>query len=205
MTSSTRRTRSNLPLLAILAVCLAPVVFAVLAYYVPALGLRPAGTSNHGRLIEPQRPIPAAADLALTDAQGAAFDLNGLKGQWLLLSAGPGACPEDCVRRLFILRNTHASQGKEVERLNRVWFVIDDAPLNPVVESAYQGTIVLRADPAQLAAWLAPDAADPRAGLLERMWIVDPLGNLMMDFPQGIEPEHVRDDVRTLLKNSRIG
>ncbi|MER1966752.1 hypothetical protein [Castellaniella sp. GW247-6E4] len=205
MTSTTRRPRSNLPLLAILAVCLAPLIFALLAYYIPSLGLRPEGTSNYGRLIDPQRPIPAAADLTLTDAQGAAFDLNSLKGQWLLISAGPGACPEACVRKLFVLRNTHASQGKEVERLNRVWFVTDAAPLNPVVEAAYQGTIVLRADPVQLAAWLAGDEADPQAALLERMWVVDPLGHLMMAFPDTDEPEQVRDDIRTLLKSSRIG
>uniref|UniRef100_UPI003340C98B SCO family protein n=1 Tax=Castellaniella defragrans TaxID=75697 RepID=UPI003340C98B len=205
MTTPVRRPRSRLPLLAILAVCLAPVVFAVLAYYVPALGLRPDGTSNHGRLIDPQRPMPAAADLVLTDVSGRTFDLNSLKGQWLLISAGPGACPENCVRRLFILRNSHASQGKEVERLNRIWFVTDTAPLNPVVDAAYQGTIVLRADPAQLAAWLTVDEADPQAALSGHMWVVDPLGNLMMAFPDASEPEHVRDDIRTLLKNSHIG
>ncbi|WP_269498861.1 SCO family protein [Castellaniella sp. S9] len=205
MTTPAPQSRSKLPLLAIVAVCLAPVVFAVLAYYVPALGLRPEGTSNYGRLIEPQRPMPAAADLVLTDADGQPYDLNALKGQWLLISAGPGACPESCIRKLFVLRNSHASQGKAVERLNRIWFVTDAAPLNPVVDSAYQGTIALRADPAQLAAWLTQDEADPQASLLERMWVVDPLGNLMMAFPDANEPEHVRDDIRTLLKYSRIG
>lgn len=204
MTTSKHR-RSNLPLLAILAICLAPVIFAVLAYYVPALGLRPTGTSNYGRLIDPQRPMPSAAALTLTDAQGQPADLSAFKGQWLLISAGPGACPEQCVRRLYVLRNSHASQGKEVERLNRIWFVTDTAPLNPVVESAYQGTIILRADPTQLAAWLTADEADPQASLHERMWVVDPLGNLMMAFPDTNEPEEVRDDIRTLLKYSRIG
>ncbi len=205
MTTTQHRPRSRLPLLAILAVCLAPVIFAALAYYVPALGLRPAGTSNYGRLIEPQRPMPPASALALTDNQGQPVDLSAFKGQWLLISAGPGACPESCVRKLYVLRNSHASQGKEVERLNRIWFVTDDAPLNPVVESAYQGTIILRGDPAQLAEWLTVDESDPQAGLYERMWVVDPLGNLMMAFPGTDEPEEVRDDIRTLLKYSRIG
>lgn len=184
-------------------VCLAPVVFALLAYYVPALGLRPDSRPRYGQLIEPQRDIPA--DLTLQDAQGQPYDLNQLKGQWVLISTGPGACPETCVRGLFVLRNSHASQGKEVERLERVWIITDDAPPAAVVSEAYVGTHVLRADPAALAAWLAPDAADPAAALAQGLWIMDPLGHLMMQFPDAEQPESVRDDLRTLLKNSRIG
>lgn len=202
MTTASPRPRSLTPLIAIFLIALAPVVFALLAYYVPALGLRPAVQTQYGQLIDPQRPIP---DLSLRDAQGQAYDLKQLKGQWLLISAGPGACPESCVRGLFVLRNSHASQGKNVDRLERILFVTDDAPIAPVVGEAYVGTHVLRADPAQLAAWLAPDAADPAAALATGMWIVDPLGNLMMRFPDGQDPEGVRDDIRTLLKNSRIG
>ncbi|MFV0283491.1 MAG: SCO family protein [Castellaniella sp.] len=203
MTTAPAASRSIRPLIAILLICLAPVVFALLAYYVPALGLRPDTRTSYGVLIEPQRPIPV--NLALRDEQGQPYDLNQLKGQWLLISAGPGACPESCVRGLFVLRNSHASQGKEVDRLERIWFVTDDAPAAPVVEQAYAGTHVLRADPARLAAWLAPEAADPAAALAQGLWIVDPLGNLMMRFPDTRQPEGVRDDIRTLLKNSRIG
>src|SRR5690606_29040778 len=118
---------------------------------------------------------------------------------------GPGACPETCVRGLFVLRNSHASQGKAVDRLERVWIITDDAPPAAVVDEAYAGTHVLRADPAALAAWLAPDAADPAAALAQGLWILDPLGHLMMHFPDATQPEAVRDDLRTLLKNSRIG
>jgi hypothetical protein len=128
-----------------------------------------------------------------------------MKGQWLLVSADRASCSEECVRKLFILRNTHASQGKEVERLNRIWFAIDQAPIAPVVDEAYRGTIVLRADPTQLARWLAPGEADPQVALEKGMWIIDPLGNLMMVYPENAEPERVRKDVRTLLKNSHIG
>lgn len=203
MTTAPAPTRSIRPLIAILLVCLAPVVLALLAYYVPSLGLRPESRTHYGELVNPQRPIPA--DLALRDEQGRPYDLNQLKGQCLLISAGPGACPESCVRGLFVLRNSHASQGKAVERLERVWFIIDDAPAAPVVGEAYAGTHILRADPARLAAWLAPEAEDPVEALARGLWIVDPLGHLMMRFPDAQQPEDVRDDIRTLLKNSRIG
>lgn len=199
--------RSMMPLIMILVISLAPVVFALLAYYVPALGLRPEGTNNYGTLIEPQRPMPDGSALTLTDLDGKPVDLADLRGQWLLLTADEAACPESCVRKLFILRNSHASQGKDVERLARIWFVTDDGQVPGQILDAYRGTHMLRADPAQLAGFLTPEASGAAIAqaLKDPMWIIDPLGNLMMAFPPDADPIEVRDDIRKLLRNSRIG
>lgn len=195
------------PLILIVLLCLAPVVFALLAYYVPSLGLRPSGTSNYGTLVEPQRPMPDAQALPLVSLDGQPFDLESLRGKWLLVSADSGACPESCVKKLFILRNSHASQGKNVERLARIWFLTDDVKVDSQILEAYKGTHMLRADPAKLAAFLAPQAspADLEAALKAPMWIIDPLGNLMMQFPADADPISVRDDISKLIRNSRIG
>lgn len=199
--------RSRLPLVMIVIICLAPVVFALLAYYVPSLGLRPDNTNNYGTIIDPQRPVPAASALPLQTLANEPFDLNSLHGKWILISADQAACPETCVKKLFILRNSHASQGKNVERLSRVWFITDDGLPSEQVMTAYQGTHMLRADRAQLAAWLAPQAtpAEIEHALNAPMWIVDPLGNLMMQFPEDADPISVRNDLSKLVKNSRIG
>lgn len=196
-----------LPVYLIILICLAPIVFALLAYYVPALGLRPEGHTNYGTLIEPQRPMPDSAALPLKTLEGEPYELASLRGQWLLVSADASACPESCVRKLFILRNSHASQGKNVQRLERIWFVLDDGKVSEQVLDAYVGTHMLRADPEKLAAFLAPDAtAEQReAALKAPMWIIDPLGNLMMRFPDNADPESVRGDIRKLIYNSRIG
>lgn len=201
------RLRSKAPLFVILALCLAPLVLALLAYYVPALGLRPAESTAYGELIQPQRPMPEAAALPLTTLDGQPFDLNTLRGKWLLVSADEGACPESCVEKLFILRNSHASQGKNVERLARVWFLTDGAPVPEQIKQAYVGTHMLRADPERLANYLAPQAsaAEREAALKAPMWIIDPLGNLMLEFPADADPVSVRDDIRKLIRNSRIG
>lgn len=207
-TSQTQqKPRSVWPLILIVLLCLAPVVFALLAYYVPSLGLRPSGTSNYGTLVEPQRPMPDAQALPLVSLDGQPFDLESLRGKWLLVSADSGACPESCVKKLFILRNSHASQGKNVERLARIWFLTDDVKVDSQILEAYKGTHMLRADPAKLAAFLAPQAspADLEAALKAPMWIIDPLGNLMMQFPADADPISVRDDISKLIRNSRIG
>ena len=199
--------RSIRPLIVLALACLAPLIFALLAYYVPALGLRPTENTNYGAILQPQRPVPAASQLKLTTLDGEPFDLRSLRGKWLLISADQAACPEACARKLFILRNSHASQGKNVERIKRVWFITDDAAVPENVLEAYRGNLFLRADPAQLADFLAPGApADKRdAALQAPMWIIDPLGNLMLEFPPEADPIKVRKDISKLLFSSRIG
>ena len=138
-TQSPARPRSMTPLYLLIAISLAPVLFALAAYYLPSLGLRPDESNAYGQLIEPQRSTPDDSALALHNLQGEAFDLQSLRGRWVLLSADESACPESCVRKLFILRNSHASQGKNVERLARVWFVTDQGQPSAQVLEAYQG------------------------------------------------------------------
>lgn len=191
----------------IVLITLAPVVFALLAYYVPALGLTPEGHTNYGTLVNPQRPLPAAETLGLHTLDGEAVDLDEFHGQWLLVTADKAQCPESCVRKLFILRNSHASQGKDVKRLARVWLILNDGDIDEEILEAYKGTHLYRADPENIKEFLNPVTVEDTNtdALTQPMWIIDPLGNLMMEFPPDADPLKVRDDIRTLLRNSRIG
>jgi hypothetical protein len=191
-------------MLVIFMVTLAPILGAVIVYLNPQWW--PQEGSNYGDLIEPQRDMPSAAALPLATLDGQAFDLASLKGKWLLMAADGGACPESCARKLFIIRNTHASQGKNVDRLARVWFITDDAPVPDKVLEAYRGTVMVRGRPEQLAPFLlgAPAAA-PAQALSGPIWMADPLGHLMLQFPADADPVKVRKDVSKLIYNSRIG
>lgn len=198
--------RSRTPLVLIFLMSLAPVIAAVLVYFNPQW--RPEGSVNYGSLVEPQRPIPSAEALKLKTLDGKPFDLNSLKGKWLLVAADQAACPESCARKLFILRNSHASQGKNVERLARVWFITDDAPVPEKVLEAYKGTTMVRVSPEQLSQFLTTtnvQAGDVKDALAVPMWIIDPLGNLIMQYPPDSDPESVRKDISKLVYNSRIG
>lgn len=202
------RTRSRTPLVLIILLSLAPVLAAVLVYFNPQW--RPDGSVAYGSLIEPQRPIPAQAALEATTLDGQPFDVETLRGKWLLVAADGGDCQDACARKLFILRNSHASQGKNVERLARVWFITDDAPVPAKVLEAYKGTVMLRIKPEQLKAFLmtetaASTVATAASALAEPMWIIDPHANLILQYPANAEPEKVRGDISKLVRNSRIG
>src|SRR3546814_17117491 len=105
--------------------------------------------------------------------------------------------PESCVRKLFILRNSHASQGKEVERLARIWFLMDKGTVPDQVLDAYRGTKMVLADPEKLAAFLASQAraAEREAALQDPMWIIATLGHQQQPFPADAVPITVRDDI----------
>lgn len=205
MSASQPKKRTNTPLILILLLSLAPVLAAFIVYYVPEL--QPEGSTNYGTLVQPQRPMPATEQLSLKTLDGKPFDINELKGQWLLVTADVGACPEPCAKKLFIMRNTHAMMGKNVKRMARIWLVTDDAPIPENVLEAYKGTIMLRADPKLIDTFFAgKDVVSPKdAALSDPIWVIDPLGNLMMQYPKDPDPLQVRKDLGKLLHNSRIG
>ncbi len=196
--------RSLTPMVLVFLCSLAPIVAAFVVYMNPQWW--PGESSNYGTLLSPQRPMPAASELRLTTLDGKPFDLESLKGKWLLVAADGAACPESCARKLFITRNSHASQGKNVDRLARVWFITDDAAVPDKVLEAYKGTVMVRVDPDQLARFLlARDTAAGQPGLQDPIWVIDPLGNLMMQYPAEADGVRVRKDISKLVYNSRIG
>ena len=182
-------------MLAVLLVCVAPIAASYFSYYV----LRPEGRRNFGDLIEPQRPVPALATRTLGGASG---DLQSLKGQWLLVTVAGGACTAACENNLYLQRQLRESLGKEKERLDRVWLVIDDAAIPSALLAALDGAAVLRVSQAALAGWLQPQSGQ---ALADHLYVVDPMGNWMMRFPANLDAPaaaKAKRDVDRLLRAS---
>ena len=173
-----RRTRAGRWQMLLLAlVCAAPVIASYFSYYV----VRPEGRRNYGELIDPQRPIPAAA---ATDLSGRPFDLTSLKGQWLLLSVAGGACDEACQSNLYLQRQLRESLGRDKDRLDWVWLVSDDARILDTLRPALGQATVVRVPADALAQWLQPAAG---AQLPDHLYVVDPMGHWMMRFPPHLD------------------
>lgn len=181
----------------LLAVCVAPVLASYLAYYL----VPPQGRTNYGELIEPQRPAPA---LSLTRLDGSRIEMAALRGQWLMLQVDEAACGTACQRKLWNMRQVRLTQGKDRDRIERVWLITDAAPLETILLREYDGTLLLRADRAELAAFLALPR-DPAARLTDHIWLIDPLGNLMLRWPKAEDPNRMKRDLTKLLRASRIG
>ena len=183
-------------LFAIILVCASPLIASYLTYYV----IKPEGRTNYGALIDPrQHPMPP---LGATTLDGKPADLDTYKGKWIMLQADSGDCAEACRTKLFQQRQLRLIQGKEMDRVERVWLVTDDRPIDTVLLREYDGTRVLRADPAKLRQWLPVEQG---AAVTDHVYMIDPLGNLMMRFPKNPDPNKMKKDVSKLLRASSIG
>ncbi len=186
----TRARRGRLIVAAIFAVSAMPLVAALIAYHF----FPPAGRTNYGELIEP-RPMPG---VTLARLDGGPFTLADLKGKWVMLQADAGACGAHCQEKLYHMRQVRLAQGKNMDRIERVWLLLDAGRPAPELAPLHQGAVVARADPVLLAAL-------PGADVRDHVYLLDPLGNLILRFPKRADPKRMIKDLERLLKYSGVG
>jgi hypothetical protein len=191
-----QRRRGRWSMFAVLLVCAAPIIASYITYYF----IKPEGRTNYGDLIDPrQHPIPP---MASTSIDGTPQTLEAFKGKWIMVKVGGSACDQKCQDMLFMMRQLRTMQGKEADRIERVWLITDNEPLETFMLRVNDGTRFLRAPADVVARWL-PLA--PGGKVEEHIFLIDPLGNLMMRFPKDAEPSKVKKDIAKLLKASAIG
>lgn len=180
----------------VLLVCAAPLIASYFAYYV----VKPERRNNYGTLLDQRaHPVPS---MATTTLDGRPVPLQGFKGKWMMLMTGSGACAQACQQQLLTMRQLRLMQGKEMDRVERVWLILDREPLDTIVIREFDGTHMLRADGAAVKSWLPVDAGDSTD---RHIYMIDPLGHLMMRFPADPEPRKVYKDIYKLLKASAVG
>ena len=185
-----RRRRGLGTLALIFAVCVIPFAASYLVYYL----WPPQSRMNYGTLIDP-RPFPAAP---LERLDGPGFSIVELRGRWVMLQVDSSGCSEPCRRKLYQMRQVRRTQGREMGRIERVWLVSDDGPVEPALLREYGGTHIARVGSAMLSALPAEhDAAD-------HIYLIDPLGNLMLRFPKDADPTPMKKDLDRLLKLSKV-
>jgi cytochrome oxidase Cu insertion factor (SCO1/SenC/PrrC family) len=173
-------------------VCVLPVVASYLMFYV----WRPSGSTNYGEILAVTR-LPEAPLKAL---DGSPFSLSDVRGKWVMLVVDAGGCDAACREKLFKVRQIRLMQGKDMDRIERVWLVSDGVEPDPELAKLHQGTRLIDARGSDLPAAL-PAQGRPQ----DFIYIVDPLGNLMMRYPKDADPNGMKKDFIRLLKVSRIG
>jgi cytochrome oxidase Cu insertion factor (SCO1/SenC/PrrC family) len=167
------------PAVLIAIVCLAP---AVLGWLVYASRWDTGARGNYGELVAPR-----SLSGSLIDA---------VKGKWALVVFDAAACDAECEKKLYIVRQIRRAQGKDMERIERVWVLTDAGTPRAALLEAIEGTRVVK--PPQDFVQRFP--GDPASDI----YLVDPLGNLMMRYPRDPEPTKMIKDLQRLLRYSRI-
>lgn len=198
------RNRNRVSLLLIIALFAAPVVIAWLLFFVFPQWI-PSQTSNHGALVKPVRNLP---EFSLQTLGGDAAGRALLEGKWTLAYLHKGSCDKGCVEQLYKMRQVRLAQGKNIERLQRLmlWEAggVDAADRNQV-QQHFPGQVSAILPPAETVL-PAVFAVDDRAPLsAERLYLIDPLGNLMMMYAPDDDPGGIIRDLERLLKYSALG
>ena len=174
--------RGRVKLALLIAVFAIPVVGGWIAY---VSGWGSGTASNYGTLLAPQ-PM-AAAPFAT------------LRGKWVLVQIDRGACEALCEQKLYYMRQVRRAQGRQMNRVERLWIVTDSAAPPAALLAAIEGTHIVRGDAQLAAAFPAERAAT------DHIYLVDPLGNLMLRFPRDPNPARIVKDLERLLKYSGFG
>ncbi len=195
MQADKQRRAGRWKLFLIIAICATPVIASYFTYYV----LKPTGRTNYGDLIDPRNaPIP---DLHATTLDGKAESLDAYKGKWLLVQTDDGACLANCQAKLLEMRQQRLMQGKEMDRIERVWLITGDQAPKAQLLQQFDGMHVLRVDANAVKSWLPAD--DGNAA--DHIYVIDPVGNLMFRFPKNPDHAKMKKDIYKLLTASSIG
>jgi hypothetical protein len=154
-------------LILVAVICAAPVVLGTAAYFMGWWGT----PSNYGELVPP-KPLSG-------------FD--ALRGKWVLVTFDDPACDAYCEKKLYFMRQVRRAQGKDMDRVERLWSLTGGTKPRPELLAAIEGTRIERLKP-----------FDERA--VDHIYLVDPMGNLMMRFPRDPDPSKMIKDLQRLLR-----
>jgi hypothetical protein len=194
-----RKRRVQLVLLAL--VFFGPLGIAAYMYY-SGTG-QPAKRVNHGDLISPARPLPA---VSLPTPSGEPTSPDFLRGKWSLVYVGDGKCDATCRQALDDIRATRLALDHEAPRVQRVFLFETSCCEQSLLDGPQKGLV---------AAWLnetegaklrdAFPPGDVPLAQRQRIYVVDPHGNLMMSYPTPLDKRGAVKDLDKLLRLSHIG
>lgn len=169
----------------------APFIASYMLYF---WNVRPE-TVNYGELLE-VKPLKGTA---LNDADKTIFRIRDVRGKWVLVSVDSGTCDEQCQKKLYYMRQVRLVQNTEMDRIQRVWLIDDGKAPSLEVLKDYEGMLVLNAKDSDLLRELPA-----KTSLHDHIYLIDPIGNLMMRFPKNPDPTKMAKDIKRLLKVSQL-
>lgn len=163
-------------------------------------------TDNNGELITPARPLES---FKLQTMDGKVFGFEQLKRNWHLVYIGSGACEQQCLDTLSKMHQTRLAQGKAMSRVRLLYLALDKKSLSNVeqLKSKYSRLTVVSGGQVDVDAtaklFQTDDKHNIRDGKL--IYMIDPLGNLMMRYEPETRLIGIIRDLEHLLKISQIG
>ncbi|MFN3578869.1 MAG: hypothetical protein ACK4VV_00155 [Pseudomonas sp.] len=188
------RPSGQLKLLAIIAIVIGPILVAWIMAKTD-IGI-PDSQTNRSELVQPE--------LNLQDWQMQVEPI-GYGAPWRLLVTSPGDCEQDCLALLHEARQINVALGREAARVAHMLALGSDAPeaLQQRLAEEYP-----RMQQAQLDGRAYHDSLTEHPEAWQQgpqLWVVDPLGRVVLHQDVNKPGKQLLDDLKHLLKVSKIG
>ncbi|MCW9030201.1 MAG: SCO family protein, partial [Gammaproteobacteria bacterium] len=128
---------------------------------------------------------------------------------WVLVYIGEADCDKVCAENLYKMRQSRLAQRGEHLRIKRLYISTSgkaQSSLNKVLKE-HPGLEVVSGNSSEINSVLAQFKLENKAEArsANRLYLVDPFGNLMMSYDNGFDAKGLIEDLTILLKISRIG
>lgn len=167
----------------------------IASYLLHVFEIRPQGTVNYGELLN----VSTLKGQAHNIENNTIFRARDLRGKWSFITIDSGQCDEYCQKKLYQMRQVRLVQNTEKDRIGRVWLIDDHHTPHQDLKNEYAGTVFLSAKDSDLLSEF-PAVHSQR----DHIYVVDPMGNLMMRYPRDANPTKISSDMKLLLKLSHF-
>lgn len=160
---------------------------------------------SYGTLINPPRALIFAT---LKDTQGGEVKPQQWLKIWSIVTTDTTGCSQACQAQVHLLKQVHTALDKDIKRVQRVLIAPTiKADTASALHKQYPDLIILGTADAQSLQFAAKFNADEITTAPSKggVYLVDPLGNLMMTYPADMNPKGMLTDLKKLLKNSWAG
>ena len=177
--------------LLLLALMCAPVVISYTLYF---LDYKPE-SKHYGDLI----PIVKVTGKATNQADNTILRMKDLHGKWVLVTVDSGLCDEACQQKLYFMRQVRLVQGKQKHRIERLWLINDDVIPDAELVKQYEGAFFAKAKDSEILGFIETKEIQTK-----HIYLIDPIGNLMMRFPENVDGTKMGHDIKRLLHVSQL-
>ena len=163
---------------------------------------RPAGSVQHGQLLDPARSL----DLQFDPLDRQRVSNTVLRGRWVLVYVGSAEqCDPRCQTALYDLRQVRLALGRDMDRITTLLLLgqVPDGGLDRWLATEHPHLLVGIADSRIRDSLSQPFAQPSPSG--DAFYLLDPFGNLLMRYPVTVDPQGVLKDLKRLLRLSKIG
>lgn len=191
MSSENIKKANRRKFIALLILMCSPVVISYALYF---SDFKPKST-HYGDLI----PLVKMTGKGTNIMDNTILRIKDLHGKWVLLTIDSGNCDEACQKKLYFMRQVRLVQGKEMHRIERLWLINDETKPAANLIKDFDGTYFVSAQNSEMLNLVETEDVQTK-----HIYLIDPLGNLMMRFPENVDGTKMGHDLKRLLHVSQI-